>query len=450
MSVKKKIKEILKKILPPPVKAFMREVSNILYTVNKNKKELDEKIDKCTKEVLVKLDILAKEYSSITSKLDEHNTQIKHLYSLFESANRENLRIFNENKAEREQLLKSLLEKNEHLITEYMNTSAESLKTISSNVNKIISDLPERYMYNNDRERRVTVSFKEYRQRNNYPEKLLALLRGLDDESAATVTRILSRQEKIWGTEGRPINILTDEEIQQIRYLKQHLYDNILKISEDIYCYHNFLLPLKHFEPCVFVYRYGLDKLTNMNHFSYKCIIDAGAFIGDTALILAPLTSSVVYAFEATSKYFNLLQKTIEMNNLKNVVPIHAALGAKCGSAVINIAGSSSTILNTPVISEGSEEVEMITLDSFVDKFGLEVGLIKVDIEGYEREFLKGAEKTIREQRPTLIISIYHHAADFFDIKPIIESWNLEYRFKVYKPVDFSISREVLLIAEID
>jgi len=92
----------------------------------------------------------------------------------------------------------------------------------------------------------------------------------------------------------------------------------------------------------------------------------------------------------------------------------------------------------------------MITLDSFVDKFGLEVGLIKVDIEGYEREFLKGAEKTIREQRPTLIISIYHHAADFFDIKPIIESWNLGYRFKVYKPVDFSISREVLLIAEID
>jgi len=64
------------------------------------------------------------------------------------------------------------------------------------------------------------------------------------------------------------------------------------------------------------------------------------------------------------------------------------------------------------------------------------VGLIKVDIEGAERDFLAGAERTIREQKPVLIISIYHSADDFYSIKPLIESWGLGYKSKVWKPLD--------------
>lgn len=33
-------------------------------------------------------------------------------------------------------------------------------------------------------------------------------------------------------------------------------------------------------------------------------------------------------------------------------------------------------------------------------------------------------------------------------IKPIIESWNLDYKFKIFKPLDYTVSREVVLIAE--
>jgi len=276
------------------------------------------------------------------------------------------------------------------------------------------------------------------------------LLRGLDNESAETVTRILARQEKIWGTEGKSLDILTDEEDRQVRYLKQHFFSNIFKISDEIYCYSKYLLPINHFEPSVFADQYGLRKISDPEYFADKCIIDVGAFIGDSALILSPLTSSKLYAFEATSKYYDLLEKTIKLNGLKNVIPIHAALGAECGRTTISVAGSCSTFLTPNIEPEDTEEVRMITLDSFVEENGLEVGLIKVDIEGYEREFLRGAEKTIKTQCPTLIISIYHYAADFFEIKPTIESWNLGYNFKIHKPMDYSISREVLLIAEID
>lgn len=54
-----------------------------------------------------------------------------------------------------------------------------------------------------------------------------------------------------------------------------------------------------------------------------------------------------------------------------------------------------------------TEEIELVTLDSYVKEHNLKIGLIKVDIEGFEMEFLKGAKETICTQKPTMILSIY-------------------------------------------
>lgn len=83
-----------------------------------------------------------------------------------------------------------------------------------------------------------------------------------------------------------------------------------------------------------------------------------------------------------------------------------------------------------------------------MQEHGLNVGLIKVDTEGHEQPFLRGAEQTIRTQKPVLLISIYHNMPDFFHIKPMLESWNLGYSFRVHKPIDGSVALETLLIAE--
>ncbi|WP_237416290.1 FkbM family methyltransferase [Helicobacter saguini] len=92
---------------------------------------------------------------------------------------------------------------------------------------------------------------------------------------------------------------------------------------------------------------------------------------------------------------------------------------------------------------------EIITLDSYVEQNNIDVGFIKVDIEGFEQELLKGAFKTIKKFKPAMLISIYHNASDFFEIKPLIESWNLGYTFKFHKPVDGSISIETALYCEV-
>lgn len=68
------------------------------------------------------------------------------------------------------------------------------------------------------------------------------------------------------------------------------------------------------------------------------------------------------------------------------------------------------------------EEIDIITLDSYVKTNKIKVGFIKVDIEGFEQEFLKGAEKTIKSQKPAMAISLYHSYSDFLILNPF---WNL-------------------------
>ena len=115
----------------------------------------------------------------------------------------------------------------------------------------------------------------------------------------------------------------------------------------------------------------------------------------------------------------------------------------------INILGSSSSICFDWGVVSDKEIIETTTLDKFVRDNKIEVGFIKVDIEGFEMEFLKGAKETICTQKPAMLISIYHQPSDYFDIKPLIESWNLGYKFKIYKGVDFTIMNETVLLCEI-
>lgn len=53
------------------------------------------------------------------------------------------------------------------------------------------------------------------------------------------------------------------------------------------------------------------------------------------------------------------------------------------------------------------EFVKIVSLDTFLAKKYLKsIDLIKIDVEGYEYEVLKGAKKTIFEYRPVLFIEI--------------------------------------------
>ncbi len=291
--------------------------------------------------------------------------------------------------------------------------------------------------------------FPAYYEREDFFLKYKNLVRGLDDESILNINKIITYQKKCKDCGNIPIDIFSDKEKAYIENLKATFNNLIVQLGKDVFAYKKYLLPINWFEECVFYYKHGIPVLRNAEYFKDKDIIDAGAFIGDSALVLSDYTSKNVYSFEMLPEHIELINKTIELNNLTNVIPVNKALGDECKKVKFNINTSSTSIKDfshSPIL--GTSEVEMITLDEFVNVHNLEVGLIKTDLEGAEQEFLRGAENTIKTQKPTLLISIYHSPSDLFEIKPMIESWNLGYKFKIIKQTE-KVHLETMLLAEI-
>jgi len=81
-----------------------------------------------------------------------------------------------------------------------------------------------------------------------------------------------------------------------------------------------------------------------------------------------------------------------------------------------------------------SEEVQMVTIDSFVEEHKIEkVDFIKMDTEGYERHIIMGAAKTIRRFSPVIVCSAYHLKDDKIKIPELIKSINPEYKYRIEK-----------------
>lgn len=319
-----------------------------------------------------------------------------------------------------------------------------------SQISDQLEQVPKKYEYNNNYERKVITSFYEMYERPDFKEKFLNLIEGLDPEDVEEIVKILQRQRLVKDTMGQKVDLFSEEEQKQILEMDRELKQQIFRVADDMYCYKHYFLPIRHFEARVFIYKHGIDCIEHPESIQNKDILDVGGYIGDSILILKPLTQRRVYSFEATEKNFTLMKETIKLNHLENVIPEHMALGREKGSMEMKLAGPSSAFHENGVATvTGTETVQVDTLDAYMEGTDIEVGLIKVDIEGAEQDFLAGARKTIEKHKPVLLMSIYHNADDFFDIKPIIESWNLGYKFRIHKPVDYSVSREVLLIAEV-
>ena len=280
--------------------------------------------------------------------------------------------------------------------------------------------------------------------RNDLLYKYRKLINNLDNEDIDIINEMVSNFSR-----NREGFYFTEDEIKIKLELQKKHNNKIIKIDNECYIYDNkYILNRNFFEFPNFYDRIGLDKIKNLDFIKDKAIIDAGAFIGDTALILSEYTNDKVYSFEPFLSNFNSMKKNIELNNKNNIEPIYMALGDEDKKIHINESGISSAN-KLDINSNSGNNVQMTTLDSFVDKNNIKVGLIKTDLEGFEQNFLKGSLNTIKKQKPILIISIYHNYSDFFDIKPMIEELDLGYKFKIIKSNDFNLIVETKLLAEV-
>ncbi len=292
--------------------------------------------------------------------------------------------------------------------------------------------------------------FMDYMNQSDFYSKYISLCNGLDIRSVREINKILSRIQFIKNKiRNKKINIYSIEEQQERIKIFTNFTNRFVRISDNLYVYDNYKLPICHFERCVFLYKHGISLVKNLDMVRTKDIIDAGGFIGDSALILSEYTDKSIFSFEANPNNLKLFYETIKLNNLKNVHVIEKALYSSETELTFNLNDAASSINKLHGINYGNSiTVQATTIDKFVGDNKLDIGLIKLDVEGAELDVLIGAEKTIKKFKPVLLLSIYHKPSDFFELKPILEKWVPDYNFTIYNPVDINVALETMIIAQ--
>ena len=319
------------------------------------------------------------------------------------------------------------------------------------NLFKRQSYLRKLYFHPGEREALAKL-FSDAMSREDSAQRFNALISGLDNESRNTVSDIIHRMGMIADGNKSLQDVYTQREQEEFVRMNDEFSSKIVKLNDNLYYYNGYYLPVNQFDSSVFFTRYGIDKLTTLDSVRNKHIIDAGGYVGDTALLFSSYTDKSIHVFEASPSNMDIIRETIRLNNLDNIVPVSKALGEKSGTATFSLGerNSCNSLVERPGYNYPNHiEVPVITLDDYVRENNLEVGLIKVDIEGGEQLLLKGAVETIRTQHPILLISIYHSANDFFEIKPMIEKMCDKYTFRIIKPANSAIVIETILLAEV-
>ena len=310
-----------------------------------------------------------------------------------------------------------------------------------------------RCLYANHVEREAMAKlFSDAMSREDSAQRFNALISGLDNESKNTVSDIIHRMEVISDGNKALRDIFSQREQDEFVRMNDEFKSKIVKLNDNLYYYNGYYLPVNQFDSSVFYSKYAIDELTTLDSVRNKDIIDAGGYVGDTALLFSSYTDKNIHVFEASPSNMDIIRETIRLNHLENIVPVSKALGEKSGTATFSLGerNSCNSLVERPGYNYPDHiEVPVVTLDDYVRENDLEVGLIKVDIEGGEQQLLKGAVETIRTQHPILLISIYHSANDFFEIKPMIEKICDKYTFRIIKPANSAIVIETILLAEV-
>jgi len=161
-------------------------------------------------------------------------------------------------------------------------------------------------------------------------------------------------------------------------------------------------------------------------------VIDAGANFG---LFAIPSSNKVgrngkIFAFEPVKKTRDILKKNVIFNKTKNVVVMPFALGDSNSSLEFSLfkdlPEENSGYFTSPNCSK--EKVRQTTLDEFVEQNHLKrIDFIKADIEGMERNLLKGARNTIQKFKPKISICIYHRPDDPEVLERMIKNFVPDY-----------------------
>jgi FkbM family methyltransferase len=141
--------------------------------------------------------------------------------------------------------------------------------------------------------------------------------------------------------------------------------------------------------------------------------VDIGANIGYYALMEARLAGprGRVYAIEPVVQNVKMLMENIILNKYDNIEVYQSAIGASNGTLPMYISDHPNwgSLYRSKSSAEAVDriDVSVATLDSFM-KDKMQPNVIRMDVEGYEYEILKGMADILRSNAPLRLFIEFH------------------------------------------
>ena len=137
-------------------------------------------------------------------------------------------------------------------------------------------------------------------------------------------------------------------------------------------------------------------------------ILDVGANVGHISMLLADIVGpDRIFGFEPTPIAFERMMRNWRINGWNTGNLLNVAVGAARGE--VYVPATRSPVTTNQVTSNRCRNdevpVPLLALDNILEKFaGLPVGLLKIDVEGYEPEVFRRSGILLSEVRPRLVM----------------------------------------------
>lgn len=218
------------------------------------------------------------------------------------------------------------------------------------------------------------------------------------------------------------VNMMSNE-VEKYRWLYEHLADNRSKkvLNGVIQYWFTFDADELHaLCETVFSDYYDLDIVQCDEN---DVMVDLGAYTGDSVIdyINTYRSYKKIYAYEITPSTYQTLVNNVSA--YPNVTTVHKGVGSRSGAMYVSGADYGA---GNHLSDSGDTLVEVVTLDEDIKE---PISVIKMDIEGAEKDALLGASRHIAEDKPKLLISSYHLAEDIFEVPYLINEMRDDYKF---------------------
>jgi len=148
--------------------------------------------------------------------------------------------------------------------------------------------------------------------------------------------------------------------------------------------------------------------------------VDCGGFDGDTTEEFIRRNPEYTHVFFFEPSLGNLKRARRRLAGLRDIDFISLGVSDVEGELLFDANRGSACAVS----DSGQEKIRVTTLDSHIINH---VSFIKMDLEGWELQALRGARRHIVEDRTILAIAVYHTIADFWRIPEYILSINPNY-----------------------